>query len=51
MEGWGIDRLLQVHAELDKVDEELQAPLILLVSSRGPKSHKWAFLPSHEGWR
>src|SRR5208282_3162011 len=35
------DRLLQVHAELDDVEEELERPLILLVAALGAESQVW----------
>src|SRR3989304_5033248 len=40
VEGRSVDRDLQVHAEIDAVQEELERPLVLLIRPRGAERHE-----------
>ena len=51
----GFDGRLKGHTKVDRIQEKLQGPLVLLVQSHGAKSHKGLAIdarPSKEsGWR
>src|SRR6185312_7242704 len=46
-----VDRLLQIHAVMDMVQEKLGGPLILAVAARRAESHRRLAVPERQGRR
>src|SRR3989304_8825707 len=48
VEGGSVDRDLQVHVEIDAVQEKLERPLVLLIRPRGAERHERPSLLEHQ---
>ena len=41
VERGGVDGFLEIHLEVDEVEEELEGPLVLSVAARCAEDHEW----------